>query len=130
MADTMTFELVSPERLLATAEVRAVTVPGLDGEFTAMPDHAPFLTVMRPGFVSTQGGEAKRYFVTGGLVEVSNEGVSVLAEEAIEAEELTKDWLETRVEAAAKEAETASEDRRILTAQKLADFRYAALALG
>jgi len=120
----MKFELVSPERLLATSDAAAVTVPGIDGDFTAMPNHTPFLTALRPGYVSVEGDEAGRYFVTGGLVEISPDAVSVLAEEAVPAAELTLDWLNARVERAEQAVEDAGEDRKILEAQKLADFRF------
>ena len=44
MADTMQFDLVSPERRLASMQVQAVLVPGADGDLTAMADHAPLIT--------------------------------------------------------------------------------------
>jgi len=122
----MKFELVSPERLLAATEVEAVSIPALEGDMTAMPNHAPFLSSLRPGFVSTQGGEAGRYFVTGGLVEVSADAVAVLAEEAVPADEVSADWLAEKIAAAEKAVEDAGEDRKQLEAQRLADFRFAA----
>lgn len=121
MADSITFELVSPERLLATAEVAAVTVPGIEGDMTAMPNHAPALATLRPGYVTTDGGD--RYFVTGGLVEISGEAVSVLAEEAFEADAVTGEWLRERIEAAETALAEAGEDRREIEQQKLNDFR-------
>ena len=56
MADTLQFDLVSPERKLASVEATSVQIPGMDGDFTAMPNHAPFLTTLRPGVV--QGDRA------------------------------------------------------------------------
>ena len=83
MADTLKFELVSPERKLASAEADAVTIPGMEGDLTAMPAHAPFLTTLRPGFVVVRNGANQtRYFVTGGFAEVSDRGLTVLAESA------------------------------------------------
>ena len=49
MAETMQFDLVSPERQLASLAADAVGIPGAEGDLTAMADHAPFLTTLRPG---------------------------------------------------------------------------------
>ena len=77
MADTLKFELVSPERKLASADAQSVTVPGIAGDMTAMPNHAPFLTTMRPGVVTVRDGASETdYVVTGGFAEVSPEAVS------------------------------------------------------
>ena len=85
MSDALTFELVSPEKKLASAEAEAVTIPGMEGDLTAMANHAPFLTTMRPGYVVVRNGASEdRYFVTGGFAEISDNVVSVLAEEAVE----------------------------------------------
>lgn len=82
----MQFDLVSPERKLASMEVTAVDLPGAEGDFTAMPDHSPILTTLRPGVVKAQGsGGAEAYVVSGGFVEVNGESVSVLAEWAVPA---------------------------------------------
>ncbi len=83
MADMMQFDLVSPERKLASGQVRAVQIPGADGDLTAMPDHAPTITTLRPGILVTEGAEgATRYVVTGGFADITPEATSVLAERA------------------------------------------------
>ncbi|MGR3367821.1 MAG: F0F1 ATP synthase subunit epsilon [Sagittula sp.] len=83
MADTMQFDLVSPERKLLSAEVTSVQIPGADGDMTAMPNHAPTITTLRPGLltVETTGG-TEVFVVTGGFAEIG-ESVSVLAEKAL-----------------------------------------------
>ena len=91
MADTVQFDLVSPERLLASAQVTAVQIPGADGDMTAMADHAPTITTLRPGLLVTEGPEGtSEYLVTGGFAEISQRGISVLAERAIPKGEVTK----------------------------------------
>jgi F-type H+-transporting ATPase subunit epsilon len=91
MADTVQFDLVSPERLLASAQVTAVQIPGADGDMTAMADHAPTITTLRPGLLVTEGPDGKsEYVVTGGFAEISARGISVLAERAIPKGEVTK----------------------------------------
>jgi len=127
MADMLNFELVAPERMLASTEAEAVTIPGQLGELTAMPHHAPFLTTLRPGFVTVAGGpEAGRYFVTGGFAEIANNTVSVLAEEAVPADEVTGEFMTARIEAAEKAVGEAGEDRIQIAQQRLADLRAAA----
>jgi F-type H+-transporting ATPase subunit epsilon len=91
MADTVQFDLVSPERLLASAKVTSVQIPGTDGDMTAMPDHAPTITTLRPGILVAEGPDGrKEYVVTGGFAEITPEGISVLAERAIPKGEMTK----------------------------------------
>ncbi len=126
MAEKMQFELVSPERRLASAEAAQVVLPGLMGELTAMPGHTPFLTPLRPGFVTVDGGAGGRFFVTGGFAEIGPEELSVLAEEAVEAEEVTADWLSAKIESTEKALAEAGEDRRTVLAQVLNDYRFLA----
>jgi len=52
MAETMQFDLVSPERNLASMQVASVQIPGADGQMTAMPNHAPVITTLRPGVLA------------------------------------------------------------------------------
>ena len=84
MADPFQFDLVSPERLLMSEPVDQVVVPGSDGYFTVLKDHAPFMSTMKPGVVDvTRGGEVDRIFVRGGFADVSSNGLTILAEQAI-----------------------------------------------
>ena len=91
MANTMQFDLVSPERRVATLEVSAVQIPGTDGDLTAMPGHAPLITTLHPGILRVESTEgAKEYVVTGGFAEIG-EGLSVLAEKALPRDEMTQE---------------------------------------
>lgn len=87
MADTVNFELVAPERLLLSTEVGMVVVPGAEGDFAAMPGHAPFISAMRTGVIDVyeNGTETidRRIFVSGGFAEVTPERCTVLADEAV-----------------------------------------------
>ena len=56
MADTLQFDLVSPERSLASLEASEVQIPGAEGDFTALPDHAPVITTLRPGVLRVVSG--------------------------------------------------------------------------
>ena len=122
MAETLQFELVSPERMLASTEADAVTVPGMEGDLTALPSHAPFLTTLRPGHVVVQGQEPQRYFVSGGFAEIYDNTVTVLAEVGMEHGELTREWLEERIAEARTAVEEAGPEHIQPATQKLNDY--------
>jgi len=109
MADTIQFDLVSPERSLASLEVKAVQIPGADGDMTAMPDHAPLITTLRPGILTVEApSETSEYVVFGGFAEIGTSGISVLAEKAVPKGEMTRADLDAMVE----EARTAVENAK------------------
>ncbi|MEM7546770.1 MAG: F0F1 ATP synthase subunit epsilon [Pseudomonadota bacterium] len=127
MADKLSFELVSPERKLSTGEVDLVVIPGMEGEIGIMPDHAPFLTTLRPGIVTVKdGGEVSEFFVTGGFAEISASGAAVLAEEAVQRAELNREWFDGKIATAQSTLEAAGEETKQAAAQRLADFEIAA----
>ena len=114
MADTMQFDLVSPERRLASGQARSVLIPGADGDLTAMPDHAPVVATLRPGIlvVEMESG-TEEYAVTGGFVQITAEAATVLADEALPKSEFSPEVLRERIadaEAARDSAEGASHD--------------------
>jgi len=84
MADTLRFELVSPERLLLSEQVGMVVVPGTEGNFGVLPGHALFISTVRPGVIDVyeDGKVTERIFVSGGFAEVTPERCTVLADEA------------------------------------------------
>ena len=86
------FDLVSPERRLASLEASEVQIPGADGDMTAMADHAPTITTLRPGVLTVVHKDGSdQYVVSGGFAEITAESVSVLAENALPASEMTQD---------------------------------------
>ena len=98
---TIQFDLVSPERRLASIEASEINIPGSEGDFTAMADHAPLLTTLRPGVIKVvAGSDVTEYVVTGGFVEVSGTAASVLAEHALPKSEVTTDVVNGLVEMA------------------------------
>ncbi len=124
MADTFQFDLVSPERRLASVQATRVQIPGSEGDFTAMPNHAPFLTTLRPGFVTvTAEGQVSEYLVTGGFAEVTPEAASVLAERALPRGEVNAEVM-AEIEAEAQAAfDSAPEEGRTAAAQRLRDVQ-------
>ncbi len=98
MAGTMQFDLVSPERRLASVQATEVQIPGADGDMTAMEGHSPTITTLRPGILRAIGATGTQaYVVTGGFAEITATGVSVLAERAIALEEATPAVMESLV---------------------------------
>ena len=90
MAATLQFDLVSPERRLASVAATEVQIPGTDGDLTAMAGHAATITTLRPGLLKAVSAEGtKSFVVTGGFAEITADGVSVLAERAVPVEEAT-----------------------------------------
>jgi F-type H+-transporting ATPase subunit epsilon len=102
---TLQFDLVSPERRLASLEATEVRIPGAEGDMTAMADHAPTITTMRPGILSVvHGNGTDDYLIVGGFADISDKGVTVLAERAFPASEMTREVLDGLL-AEAREAE-------------------------
>jgi F-type H+-transporting ATPase subunit epsilon len=96
----MQFDLVSPERRVASLEVTSVQIPGADGDMTTMPGHAPLITTLRPGILRVEStGGTQEYVVTGGFAEIG-ENLSVLAERALPREEMTQETFDAILEEA------------------------------
>ncbi|WP_337269340.1 F0F1 ATP synthase subunit epsilon [Oryzifoliimicrobium ureilyticus] len=109
MADNFNFELVSPERLLLSEQVTEVVLPATEGEMTVMANHAPTMTTIKPGIVSVRNaaGTKKDYVVFGGFADILPTGCTLLAESAIAVQDIAKDELQRRIDAARKEMEDA-----------------------
>ncbi|MCP4329491.1 MAG: F0F1 ATP synthase subunit epsilon [Alphaproteobacteria bacterium] len=122
MADKVSFELVSPARLLMSEEVDMVVIPGAEGDFGVLPEHAPLVSSIRPGIINVYQGNdvVQRIFVAGGFAEVTPERCTVLAEEAVAIEDIEiapveEDLSHARddLKDATEEAETRAVERRI-----------------
>jgi F-type H+-transporting ATPase subunit epsilon len=88
---TFHFDLVSPEKIAFSGEVDQVDVPGLEGDFGVLAGHAPFVAALRPGILTvTVGGTHQKIIVLGGLAEISEKGLTVLAEVATSLAELDR----------------------------------------
>lgn len=91
MADTVQFDLVSPERRLASVQAREVQLPATAGDMTAMANHAPTITTLRPGLVRVvHAAGTEDFVVLGGFAEIGPAAVSVLAEQAMPRGEVTQ----------------------------------------
>jgi F-type H+-transporting ATPase subunit epsilon len=88
---TFHFDLVSPEKLAFSGEVDQVDIPGVEGDFGVLAGHAPVVAAIRPGILTvTTGGSHEKIIVLGGLAEVSEKGLTVLADVATSLEELDR----------------------------------------
>lgn len=97
----MQFDLVTPERKLASFAATQVDIPGAEGDFAAMDGHAPVISSLRPGVLRATGAEGqKAYVVSGGFAEVNGASVSVLAERAVPIEEATGTVIDSMVDEA------------------------------
>jgi F-type H+-transporting ATPase subunit epsilon len=131
MADTLEFQLVSPERRLVSVAATQVQIPGMAGDFTAMPNHAPYLTTLRPGVVRVVApGETTEFVVTGGFAEVSGTSATILAEQAAPRQGFSREMLADLVAAAEAALAEAPLEGRQAADQRLRDARHLAARLG
>ena len=122
MAQSFKFELVSPERLLVSEEVESVVIPGADGEFTVLAQHAPMMTSIRPGVVTViANGKSDRYVIFGGFADVMPESCTVLAEAATHVDDIDHASLEGRIKDAREDLEDAQSDDHRQRAQEFLD---------
>jgi F-type H+-transporting ATPase subunit epsilon len=88
---TFHFDLVSPEKLAFSGEVDQVDVPGVEGDFGVLAGHAPVVAAIRPGILTVMsGGTQQKIIVLGGLAEVTDKGLTVLADVATSLEDLDR----------------------------------------
>jgi F-type H+-transporting ATPase subunit epsilon len=131
MADKLHFDLVSPERRLFQGDVDMVVVPGEDGDFGVLPGHAPVMSAIRSGAISVHDGdEVRRTFIHGGFAEVTPDGLTVLAEEAIDLASVDREQLAKDLTEAKEDIGLARDDlERTLAEAKLAKFEALTEAL-
>ena len=132
MAGQLQFDLVSPERLLLSEPVDQVIVPGVEGDFAALPEHMNLISLIRPGvlYVYKGGATPERIFVGGGFAEVTATGCTVLAEQAQPVAEIDRAAAERAIADAREDVADAKDDVAKAIAQNelnVAEARLAAL---
>lgn len=112
MAETFTFELVSPEKLLISEDAESVVVPGSEGDFQVFANHTPVLSTLRAGLLDVvlPGGKERRIFVRGGFAEAGPDSLTVLAETAIDSADLNKAALAQEIQNAEDDVADAKDD--------------------
>jgi len=122
MAAKIAFDLVSPEKLLLSAQADMVTVPGTEGYMGVMAGHAPIVTTLRAGMIDVNAdGRDDRYFIRGGFAEIGPAKITVLAEEAVPMTELDLAVLDQRIKDAQEDELAAGNDADRLRAAQLVD---------
>ena len=119
MADKLHFELVSPEKLLISTDVDMVVVPGVDGDFGVLINHAPVVSTLRTGILEVHnGGTPEKILVVSGFAEVNPGGLTVLAEEAIHLADVDRAGLEAELKNAEEDIADAKNEAILAKANK------------
>ena len=122
MKNTISFDLVSPQRLLFNDEVGMIIVPGREGDIGVLPRHSKLLSSIRPGRVMVYGeGKQllKSFFVSGGFVEINPEKCILLAEEVFEMSKLDKSAIEQQILELEKETSDESKKQCLIAKSKI-----------
>jgi len=118
VTDKLAFALVSPERELFQGQVDQVVVPGADGEFGVLPKHAPFMSTIKPGALRIlNDGAERRVFVNGGFADVTPDGLTVLAEDAVDLADVDAAGVDADLKNAREDVDAAKDDGRRDAAQ-------------
>jgi F-type H+-transporting ATPase subunit epsilon len=122
MAQTFTFELVSPEKVLLAGEAEQVVLPGSEGDMTILPGHAPLISTLRPGVVDVVlSGSKTRVFVREAFAQVDPERLTVLAEKAYDVADLSGAVLASEIAKAEADLAAAKDDEARLVAHQAID---------
>jgi F-type H+-transporting ATPase subunit epsilon len=107
MTDKLHFSLVSPAREVFAGEVDHVIAPGTEGDFGVLPKHAPFMSTLKNGVVRVLEGDevAMRVFVRGGFADVTPDGLTILAEEAVNLADVDASAVSDRLQTARETAQ-------------------------
>ncbi len=117
MAETFKFELVSPERVVLEADAEQVVVPGSEGDFAILPQHAPIVSTLRPGILNIDLPDgSKRVYVDGGFAQMDNETLTILVERSLVVDEVDADTIADEVAAAEKALSGATSDEAVKAA--------------
>src|SRR2546423_5203751 len=129
---TLHFDLVSPERLLFSGDVNQVDVPGSEGDFGVLADHAPLIATLRPGIMTIHGeGGPIRVVVIGGFAEVNPEGLTILADSAVALDDFDRNTLGAAIDMAETDATAATDPaQRDRLAHKIGQLKTTRAAIG
>ena len=122
MENTISFDLVSPEKLIFTDDVGMIIVPGKGGDIGVLPNHSKLLSSLRPGKIMVYGENKnliKSFFVSGGFVEINSAKCIVLAENASDINDLDKQSLEQEIQSLQSENDEKSKNDLIIALSKV-----------
>ena len=100
MNNKINFDFVSPEASIVSSEVEMVLIPGIDGDAGILPNHSPFMTTLRQGIVEVtfEEGNVKRYLVEGGFADITQDKMTILAENSINLSDSDSNILKNEIE--------------------------------
>ena len=102
MSDKFTIEIITPEKTILKSEATEVTIPSFEGQMGILKDHIPLITFLRPGIISVQNQEEKKYFVEEGTVEFSDNNLLILTSTAKDLKNIEKNSINDLIEQAEK----------------------------
>ena len=102
MSDKFTFEIITPDKSILKSETSEVTIPSYEGQMGILKDHIPLITFLRPGIISIQGQEEKKYYVEEGTVEFSNNSLLILTSTARNLKDLNQSYIDVLLNKAEK----------------------------
>ena len=120
---TISFDLVSPEKLLFNDDVGIIIVPGKDGDIGVLPGHSKVLSSLRPGRVMVYGEDKnllKSFFITGGFVEINSGKCIVLAEGVNEINDLDKNSIQQQIQELESSSSDTIKEELIIAKSKIA----------
>lgn len=124
MSNTIKYELVCPESKVESGEADSVLVPGHEGDFTVLVNHAAYLSTLRPGMLKIfSSGNEIEYFVDSGFAEVSDQGLVVLAEKAIKKSDLDKGTINIMISELEEKMEKNEGNDKDKILKQLSDFK-------
>jgi len=122
MGENIQVEIVSPEQLVFSEQADSITVPGLEGYFTIMGEHAPIMSILKPGFITVNAGKGKStFYVAGGFADISPAGITILAEETKTSADFNSEEIQAAILDAKTKLETADGHEEISFAQATLD---------
>tara|TARA_B100001769_G_C21630665_1_gene352650 strand:+ start:69 stop:458 length:390 start_codon:yes stop_codon:yes gene_type:complete len=124
---TISFDLVSPEKLIFNDDVGMIIIPGKDGDLGVLPGHSKLMSSLRPGRVMVYGEEKnllKSFFVSGGFVEINAEKCIVLAESVNEMNELKKSSVENEIQELESKDTDESKAKLFIAKKKMEAINY------
>tara|TARA_B000000477_G_scaffold50169_1_gene42295 strand:+ start:32 stop:418 length:387 start_codon:yes stop_codon:yes gene_type:complete len=116
MNNKINFDFVSPEASIVSSEVEMVLIPGIDGDAGILPNHSPFMTTLRQGIVEVtfEEGNVKKYLVEGGFADITQDKMTILAENSLNLSDSDSKTLKNQIEIINEKLVSAVDNEKIL----------------
>jgi F-type H+-transporting ATPase subunit epsilon len=120
MLDKFIVEIISPDKSILKLQTSQVTIPSYEGQMGILKDHIPLITFLRPGIISIQDQEEKKYYIEEGTVEFSNNNLLILTSTAKDLKNLNKSMIDDLLKQVEnKDIETFSDKEKYLLSHKV-----------